>query len=115
MAVDEFASAITATNETNSTSYLREFGHSALDSAAFHYSIYRALTRFLGMDGSIGALGDTNYDLVKAWHEIVATNDLVNANTGLWDPRHMFGVTNQDVFRCRSEFPRAIFPGWVVS
>jgi len=27
------------------------------------------------------------------------TNDMYNANTGDFDPRHMFGVTNQDVFR----------------
>lgn len=26
-------------------------------------------------------------------------HDLVNANTGLFDPRHMFGTTDQDVFR----------------
>lgn len=51
------------------------------------------------MDGHIGAVGDTDYDVVTAWHEIVQTNDLVNANTGKYDPRHMFGVTNQDVFR----------------
>lgn len=24
-------------------------------------------------------------------------NDFVNANTGLLDPRHLFGATNQDV------------------
>jgi alpha-1,3-glucan synthase len=29
----------------------------------------------------------------------LTTNDFVNANTGLFDPRHMYGVTNQDVFR----------------
>lgn len=102
MAIYNLTEAVMANNETNTTTgdlYLRDFGQSALDAAAFHYSIYRALTRFLGMDGSIGAVGDTNYDLVKAWNEIVATNDLVNANTGKYDPRHMFGVTNQDVFR----------------
>ena len=27
------------------------------------------------------------------------TNDMTNANTGVFDPRHMYGVTNQDVFR----------------
>jgi alpha-1,3-glucan synthase len=27
------------------------------------------------------------------------TNDLVNANSGSFDPRHMYGTTNQDVFR----------------
>lgn len=27
------------------------------------------------------------------------TDDMVNSNTGKFDPRHMFGMTNQDVFR----------------
>lgn len=27
------------------------------------------------------------------------TNDMVNPNTGNFDPRHLYGVTNQDVFR----------------
>jgi alpha-1,3-glucan synthase len=30
---------------------------------------------------------------------MLLTNDFYNANTGLFDPRHMYGVTNQDVFR----------------
>lgn len=30
---------------------------------------------------------------------MLQTNDMVNANTGKFDPRHMYGVTNQDVFR----------------
>jgi alpha-1,3-glucan synthase len=30
---------------------------------------------------------------------MVKTNDLVNQNTGEFDPRHLYGVTNQDVFR----------------
>lgn len=33
------------------------------------------------------------------WNTLLLTNDLNNANTGLFDPRHMLGVTNQDVFR----------------
>ena len=82
---------------TNSSDllYMREYGNSALDSASFHYSIYRALTIFLGLDGKIGAVGDTDYNFVNAYHQIVETNDLVNANTGIYDPRHLFGVTNQ--------------------
>lgn len=103
MAVDNFTEAVMATNETNTTTtdlYLRDFGHSALDAAAFHYTIYRALTRFLGMQGDIGAVGDPkSANFVEIWHTIASTNDLVNANTGKYDPRHMFGVTNQDVFR----------------
>ena len=30
---------------------------------------------------------------------MIQTNDMTNANTGNFDPRHMYGVTNQDVFR----------------
>ncbi|PUU77733.1 hypothetical protein B9Z19DRAFT_1065626 [Tuber borchii] len=30
---------------------------------------------------------------------MAVSNDLVNANIGQLDPRHMYGVTNQDVFR----------------
>ena len=30
---------------------------------------------------------------------MVETNDLINQNTAEFDPRHMFGATNQDVFR----------------
>ena len=30
---------------------------------------------------------------------MAVSNDLVNPNTGQLDPRHMYGVTNQDVFR----------------
>lgn len=93
--------AVMATSTTNNSdlTFIRDYGNSALDSASFHYSIYRGLTVFLGLDGEIGAVGDTSYNFVEAWHQIVATNDLVNANTGVFDPRHLFGVTNQDVFR----------------
>src|SRR4051812_38238041 len=30
---------------------------------------------------------------------MLITNDMFNVNTGQFDPRHMFGVTSQDVFR----------------
>lgn len=30
---------------------------------------------------------------------MVAASDFVNSFTGVYDPRHLFGVTNQDVFR----------------
>ena len=36
---------------------------------------------------------------VEAWNTLLVTNDLINANTGVFDPRHMFGTTNQDNFR----------------
>src|SRR5271169_6633524 len=51
------------------------------------------------IDGLYAALSDTPVNWVDAWQEIVRTNDLVNTNTGSFDPRHMYGVVNQDVFR----------------
>ena len=36
---------------------------------------------------------------MEQWNRFLTTNDLVNANTGQFDPRHMYGMTNQDVFR----------------
>lgn len=32
-------------------------------------------------------------------NNLLSTDDMVNANTGEFDPRHMFGMTNQDIFR----------------
>ncbi|KAK2600447.1 hypothetical protein N8I77_009977 [Diaporthe amygdali] len=79
--------------------FLREKGQGALDSAAFHYSVYHFLTRFLGMSGNLEAGYDLPLDWVNATNQMILTNDLVNANTGDFDPRHMYGVTNQDNFR----------------
>ncbi|EAW12377.1 alpha-1,3-glucan synthase Ags1 [Aspergillus clavatus NRRL 1] len=87
------------TNESEAQYFLREAGHEAIDAAAFHYSIYRTLTRFLGMDGNLAAGYDVPADWVQAWNQMLQSNDFVNANTGKFDPRHMYGVTNQDVFR----------------
>lgn len=67
-----------------------------LDGAAFHYPTYGALTRFLGLDGPIGFEG---VDWVDHWQTILKTDDLVSGTSGQFDPRHMFGTTNQDVFR----------------
>lgn len=89
---DAFISA----NATDPSQFIRPFGMSALDGAAFHYDVYGSMTRFLGLDGPWGKLG---VDWVDLWHQFLQTHDLVNANTGLFDPRHMFGMTNQDVFR----------------
>lgn len=30
---------------------------------------------------------------------MMVSNDMVNPNTGKFDPRHMYGSSNQDVFR----------------
>lgn len=79
--------------------YIRDKGFNSLDSAAFHYSVYRSMTRFLGMDGNLEAGYDAPTNWVDMWNTMLRTNDLVNPNTGNFDPRHMLGVTNQDLFR----------------
>ncbi|KAH7024662.1 putative alpha-1,3-glucan synthase [Microdochium trichocladiopsis] len=79
--------------------FLREEGQNALDAAAFHYSIYRFLTRFLGMDGNLAAGFDLPPNWVDSWNQMLLTNDFVNPDTHQLDPRHMYGATNQDVFR----------------
>lgn len=102
MVPDTIDEAIKLTNDSDDKYFLRDPGKNALDAAAFHYSIYRALTRFLGMDGSLSAGYDSPIGWVDAWNDMIRTNDLVNPNPGGphgFDPRHMYGVTNQDVFR----------------
>ncbi|OBW67971.1 MAG: Amidase signature enzyme [Aureobasidium pullulans] len=94
MQVDNLTEAAT----TNST-YIREDGYQALDAGAFHYTIYRGLMRFLGLDGNLLAASDAPVNFIDAWHVMVQTNDFVNANNGKFDPRHMYGVSNQDVLR----------------
>ncbi|KAJ5493285.1 Cell wall alpha-1-3-glucan synthase ags1 [Penicillium diatomitis] len=96
---EAFNAAVQLTNTSEAQNFLREQGKEAIDGAAFHYSTYRGLTRFLGMDGQLKAGFDVPVNWVQAWQEMVITNDLVNADTGVFDPRHMYGATNQDVFR----------------
>lgn len=93
--------AVNMTNETAADLdiFIRDSGENALDGAAFHYSVYRNLLRFLGMDGDMEAANDLEHDWVEAWNGILLSNDMLNAETGLFDPRHMYGVVNQDVFR----------------
>ncbi|KAL4788597.1 hypothetical protein BJX76DRAFT_353043 [Aspergillus varians] len=97
--VNNVMEAMKMTNESDPQYFLREAGHEAIDAAAFHYSTYRSLTRFLGMDGQLAAGFDVPIDWVEAWNIMIQTNDMINANTGKFDPRHMYGATNQDVFR----------------
>ena len=96
---DSAEMAVTMNNMSDQQYFLREHGHEAIDAAAFHYSVYRSLTRFLGMDGNLAAGYDTPVDWTDAWNLMLVSNDMINANTGKFDPRHMFGATNQDVFR----------------
>lgn len=91
----------TAVNVTQNEAqyFLRDQGMVALDSAAFHYSIYRSLCRFLGMDGNLQVAYDIDVNFVTAWNELVVNDEFLNSQTNEFDPRHMFGTTNQDVFR----------------
>ncbi|KAE9972211.1 hypothetical protein EG328_005136 [Venturia inaequalis] len=86
-------------NSSSDGVFIRDAGKNGLDGSAFHYSIYRHLARFLGMAGNFSVLYDTPENWVDTWNTFLVTNDLVNANTGEFDPRHMYGVSNQDVFR----------------
>lgn len=66
---------------------------------AFHYSTYRAISRFLGMDGNLQVAYDTDTNFVTAWNQMFVDNDMINPNTGQVDPKHLFGTSNFDVFR----------------
>ncbi|TFY74157.1 hypothetical protein EWM64_g9855, partial [Hericium alpestre] len=79
--------------------FLRDAAHNGLDGVAFHYSIYRSLTRFLGMDGNLQDAFDVDTNFVTAWNQIFVNNDFLNPNTGKIDPRHMYGTSNFDVYR----------------
>ncbi|KAF7778692.1 CAZyme family GH13 [Agaricus bisporus var. burnettii] len=79
--------------------FLRDAPLNGLDGAAFHYSIYRSLSRFLGMDGNLQVAYDLDVNFVTAWNQMFVNNDFLNAQNGKLDPRHMFGTSNFDVFR----------------
>ncbi|SMR54883.1 unnamed protein product [Zymoseptoria tritici ST99CH_3D1] len=98
MASKNITEAVLTTN-ADSERFLREEGLNGFDAVAFHYSIYRTLQRFLGLDGIVSAGYDVPADLVDTWNVMLTTNDMLNANTGKFDPRHMWGASNQDVFR----------------
>ena len=91
--------AFSLTSDSDDEYFIREKRKNALDAGAFHYSVYRSMIRFMGMDGNLTAGFDTPGNWVDMWNTMAVSNDLVNANTGQLDPRHMYGVTNQDVFR----------------
>lgn len=95
---DDVITALKATGDDDG--YIRDPGQNALDAGAFHYSVFRFLVRFLGISGE---RLESGYDLPTDWVAMVSqmflTNDLVNANSNKFDPRHMYGVTNQDNFR----------------
>ncbi|OCH94959.1 glycoside hydrolase family 13 and glycosyltransferase family 5 domain-containing protein [Obba rivulosa] len=86
-------------SEDQNQYFLRSAPRNGLDGAAFHYSIYRSLTRFLGMDGNLEDAFDISQNFIIAWNEMFVDNDMLNPTTGEVDPRHMFGTSNFDVFR----------------
>ena len=79
--------------------FLRDAPLNGLDGVAFHYSIYRSLTRWLGMDGNLDVAYDIDMNFVTAWNQMFVSNDFINPQSGAVDPRHMFGTSNFDVFR----------------
>lgn len=99
MRKSNFNDAIVRPKSVNNSDYIRAEGHQALDASAFHYSTYRALMRFLGLDGNLLASNDASVNFQEQWKTFVLTNDMANAYTGEFDPRHMYGVSNQDVLR----------------
>ncbi|KAF8197459.1 modular protein with glycoside hydrolase family 13 and glycosyltransferase family 5 domains [Pholiota molesta] len=84
---------------TQNEYFLREAPLNGLDGVAFHYSIYRSLSRFLGMDGNLQVAFDIDVNFVTAWNQMFVNNDFLNPSSGKVDPRHMYGSSNFDVFR----------------
>lgn len=85
--------------ESENQYFLRSQNNNGLDGYAFHYSIYRSLTRFLGMDGNLQVAYDIDTNFITAWNQMFVNDDFLNANNGLVDPRHWYGTSNFDVFR----------------
>lgn len=92
----EAASRLT---HNQSEHFLRDRDHGGLDGVAFHYSIYRSITRFLGMDGNLQVAYDLGVDFPTAWNEMFRTNDFLNWDQDEIDPKHMLGTSNFDIFR----------------
>jgi alpha-1,3-glucan synthase len=96
---DVFTALSLATSDDQSNC-LRILEYSVIDGATFHYGLYRALVIFLGIDGQLALhSGSRLFNLHDMWQEYRTTDDMINANNGLFDPRHMWGVSNHDVFR----------------
>lgn len=89
----------TASNSSDASKFIRDFGKSAVDAACFEYPTFRGLLRFLGLDGQLGGTYDNPINFPESWRYFILTQDLVNVNTGKFDPRHMYGTQNQDQFR----------------
>lgn len=84
-----------------------------IEASAFHYTIHRKLVRFLGLDPLYGSntedgdekdphqtyIADLDSDFIDIWKHMMRSDDYQNPNTEEYDPRNMYGVSNQDVFR----------------
>lgn len=81
--------AINLNGNSSDDFFLRAPDQHGIDSGAFHYTVYRTLTRFMGMDGNLEAGYDAPRNWVDMWNTFILTNDFINANTGIFDPRHM--------------------------
>ena len=79
--------------------FLRGANQNGLDAVAFHYSVYRSFQRFLGLDGNLQVGYDLPVNFVDAWNTLFSENDFLNADTGEFDPRHMYGMSNFDILR----------------
>ncbi|KAG1888040.1 uncharacterized protein F5891DRAFT_1218332 [Suillus fuscotomentosus] len=79
--------------------YIVPWSSNGLGGYAFYYSIYRSLIRFLGADDKLVVTSDLNTNLITAWNQMLVTNDFLNPDTGLADPKPIFGTSNFDVFR----------------
>ncbi|KAL1701405.1 glycoside hydrolase family 13 and glycosyltransferase family 5 protein [Schizophyllum commune] len=86
-------------SSSDSQFFLRDAPMNALDAVAFHYSFYRSLARFLGMDGNLQVAYDVDVNFVTAWNQMMVNNDFLNPSSGDVDPRHMYGTSNFDIFR----------------
>jgi alpha-1,3-glucan synthase len=86
----------TATNNPAADLFFRnEYG---FDSEAFHYSMYRSFLSFMGLKGSIMSPNDLDWDPIIGWNQLLLSVDYFNVNTKKFDPRDMFGISNQDTF-----------------
>ena len=86
---EQLLDAVNTSESSYDQHFLRAVNKNALDASAFHYSIYRGLQSFLGLDGRLAVGYDVPVDFVNAWNGMLLTNDFVNPNTGKLDPRHM--------------------------
>ena len=98
--VENVTEAVMLNDTSDQEYFIRDEGFNGFDGVAFHYTAYRFLSRFLGLDGTFEAEGEPpTVSWIDFWETILSTNDMINANDGgTFDPRHMYGVTNQDVF-----------------